>query len=221
MFKKVLIAEDYEITNLSVQRVLQELNIHNVDHVYYCDDALAKIKKGIREKEPYDLLITDIYFEEDHYTQQIKDGKELIIQAKLEDPTLKIIVFSGENRSGAIDSLFSDYYIDGFVRKARYDGKELNLAINSVYQNRQHLSTELQQSVKKINAYELSNYDTDLIKLLAKGVLQKDIPEYLKNKNIKPNSLSSIEKRLSHIKMSLDVNSNEHLIAFCKDLGLI
>lgn len=221
MFKKILIAEDYEIANLSVQKVLEELSVEKVDYAYYCDDALAKIKKSLREESPYDLMITDISFEEDHYKQNIKDGKELIKCAKEEHPALKVIVLSGESRSGVIDSLFSDYGIDGYVRKARSDGKELKQALAAVYGNGKHLSTDLQQNVKKMNAYELSTYDIDLILLLANGVLQKDIPDHLKNKNIKPNSLSSIEKRLNHIKMALDVNSNEHLIAFCKDLGLI
>ncbi|MDR6085665.1 DNA-binding response OmpR family regulator [Chryseobacterium sp. SORGH_AS909] len=66
MFKKILIAEDHESANISVQRTLEELNISKVDYAYYCDDALGKIQKSIREKEPYDLMITDLEYEEDH-----------------------------------------------------------------------------------------------------------------------------------------------------------
>jgi hypothetical protein len=46
MFSKILIAEDHESSNFSVQRVLEELRIPNVDYVYYCDDALAYIKSS-------------------------------------------------------------------------------------------------------------------------------------------------------------------------------
>ncbi|MDH6251521.1 two-component system capsular synthesis response regulator RcsB [Chryseobacterium sp. H1D6B] len=221
MFKKILIAEDHESINFSVQKTLEELNIPNVDYVYYCDDALAKVKKAIRENEPYDLLITDLYYEEDHHPQNIKDGKELIQEIRKDQPSLKAIVFSAEHKSGIIDSLFTEYKINGYVRKARNDSKELKKAIASVYVNENYLSLDLKQEVKKLNSYEFSPYDITLVSLLSQGVLQKNIPVYLQNNNIKPNSLSSIEKKLNTIKEELQVSSNEQLVAFCKDLGII
>lgn len=221
MFKKILIAEDYESANLSVQRVLEELKIENVDHVYYCDDAFAKIKKSLREENPYDLLITDLSFEEDHYLQNIKGGKELVKAAKTEHPKLKVIVFSSENKSGIINSLFSDFQIDGYVRKARHDSKDLAQAIKTVYKNEKHLTLDVKKSIKKMNTYEISNYDVQIISQIANGIFLKDIPAVLKSKNISPNSLSFIEKRINLLKVSLDVKSNEHLVAFCKDLGII
>lgn len=221
MFKKILIAEDHESSSISVQKTLEDLNISNADYVYYCDDAIAKIQKSIRENDLYDLLITDLSFEEDHREQKIKDGKELISAAKELHPSLKAIVFSAEHKSGVIDSLFSEYGINGFVRKARNDSKELKKAIASVYVNENYLSLDLKQEVKKLNSYEFSTYDITLVSLLSQGVLQKNIPVYLHNNNIKPNSLSSVEKKLNNLKEDLQVTSNEQLVAFCKDLGII
>jgi DNA-binding NarL/FixJ family response regulator len=221
MFKKILIAEDHESSSISVQKTLEDLNISNADYVYYCDDAIAKIQKSIRENDLYDLLITDLSFEEDHREQKIKDGKELISAAKELHPSLKAIVFSAEHKSGVIDSLFSEYGINGFVRKARNDSKELKKAIASVYVNENYLSLDLKQEVKKLNSYEFSTYDITLVSLLSQGVLQKNIPVYLQNNDIKPNSLSSVEKKLNNLKEDLQVTSNEQLVAFCKDLGII
>jgi two-component system capsular synthesis response regulator RcsB len=221
MFKKILIAEDHESINFSVQKTLEELNIPHVDYVYYCDDALAKIHKADREKEPYDLLITDLYYEEDHRQQNIKDGKELIQEIRALHPSLKVIVFSAEHKSGIIDSLFTESKINGFVRKARNDARDLKKAIASVYVNENYLSLDLKQEVKKLNSYEFSSYDITLVSLLSQGVLQKSIPVFLQNNNIKPNSLSSVEKRLNSLKENLNVASNEQLVAFCKDLGII
>lgn len=221
MFKKILIAEDHESSSISVQKTLEDLNISNADYAYYCDDALAKVKKSIRENNLYDLLITDLSFEEDHHKQDIKDGKELILKIRELVPDLKVIVFSGEHKSGIIDSLFNEYQINGFVRKARNDSKELKKAIASVYINENYLSLDLKQEVKKLNNYEFTSYDITLVSLLSQGVLQKNIPTYLQNNNIRPNSLSSVEKRLNSLKENLNVASNEQLVAFCKDLGII
>ncbi|CAD0222365.1 response regulator [Chryseobacterium sp. D764] len=221
MFKKILIAEDHESSSISVQKTLEDLTISTTDYVYYCDDALAKIQKSIRENDLYDLLITDLSFEEDHNIQNLKNGKELIKAVKELQPSLKIIVFSAEHRSGIIDSLFNEYGINGFVRKARNDSKELKKAIASTYVNENYLSLDLKQEVKKLNNYEFSTYDITLVSLLSQGVLQKNIPVYLQNNDIKPYSLSSIEKKLNSMKEDLQITSNEQLVAFCKDLGII
>lgn len=221
MFKKILIAEDHESSSISVQKTLEDLNIINTDYVYYCDDAFAKVQKSIRENDLYDLLITDLSFEEDHHEQKIKDGKELIKAVRELQPSLKAIVFSAEHKSGVIDSLFKEYEINGFVRKARNDSKDLKKAIASVYENKNYLSLDMKQEVKKLNSYEFTDYDIILVSLLSQGVLQKNIPVYLQNNNIKPNSLSSVEKKLNNLKEELQISSNEQLIAFCKDLGLI
>ncbi|GAA5092134.1 hypothetical protein GCM10023210_20610 [Chryseobacterium ginsengisoli] len=221
MFKKILIAEDHESINLSVQKTLEDLNIPNVDYVYYCDDALAKIQKSIRENEPYDLLITDLYYEEDHREQEIKDGRELIQRIKEIQPSLKVIVFSAEHKSAVVNSLFKEYEINGYVRKARNDSKELKKSIASVYIDENYLSLDMKQDVKKFNSYEFSAYDITLVSLLSKGILQKNIPTHLQEKDIRPYSLSSVEKKLNSLKEDLEVNSNEQLVAFCKDIGII
>lgn len=220
MFKKILIAEDHEMGSLSVQKTLEELNVPKVDYVYYCDDALAKVQKALRENNPYDLLITDLSFEEDHYTQKIKDGQELIQKVREIQPSLKVIVFSSQHKSGIIDSLFKDYKINGYVRKARNDSKELKKSIASVFINEDFLSTDLKQEVKKFNSYEFSAYDITVVTLLSKGILQKNIPDHLLEKGIKY-SLSSVEKKLNSLKEDLQVTSNEQLVAFCKDIGII
>jgi two-component system capsular synthesis response regulator RcsB len=52
-------------------------------------------------------------------------------------------------------------------------------------------------------------------------MLQKEIPAYLQENNIRPSGLSSIEKRLNLMKEVLDFSKNEQLVAYCKDFGII
>lgn len=219
MFTKVLIAEDFESSNLSVQKALEDLNILNPKYVSYCDDAISRIKMGIQENTPFELLITDLSFEEDHREQDLKTGQQLIDAAKSLQPDLKVIVFSVNKKQGIIDDLFNTQYINAYVRKAREDVKDLKKAIKSVYNDEKYISYDLKGNDK--NSFEFSEYDTRLVSLLAEGILLKNIPDYLKENNIKPSSMSAVEKRLKDIKESLEINSNEQLIAFCKDFGII
>ena len=98
MIDKIIIAEDQEIANLSVQRTMEELRIPQVDHAFYCDDALQKITVARQKGEPYDLLITDLYFESDGIAQKIAGGFDLVREVRAIQPEIRILVFSAENR---------------------------------------------------------------------------------------------------------------------------
>ncbi|MGV0924946.1 response regulator [Empedobacter tilapiae] len=221
MFKKVLIAEDFESFNISVQKVLKDLNVENPDYAFYCDDAFLKVKKALHDKQPYDLLISDLSFEEDHREQNLKGGRELIEAVKAIQPDLKVIVFSVEKKADMVDNLFQNYKIDGFVAKGREDSKELKKAIKTVFEGNIHIGLAMKQNIKHKNTFEFTSYDITLVSLLSNGVLLKDIPFHLVEKEIKPSSKSSVEKRLSILKESLQVTSNHQLVAFFKDLGSI
>ncbi|PWS33031.1 response regulator [Pedobacter paludis] len=222
MFKKILIAEDHESVSISVQKTLSDINIvhDHSNYVFYCDDALGRIKKALREEKPYELLITDLSFEHDR-PQEISDGATLIKAVKLIQPDLKILIFSIENRSHVAKALMEDLEIDAFVPKARGDAKDLKIAIETIYKNRKYLSPNLKQAVKEETPFEFSSFDKTIISLLTKGTPQKDIPFYLQKNNIKPSGLSSIEKRLNTIKTVLNISNNEQLIAYCKDRQII
>jgi len=221
MFKKVLIAEDHEHANISVRKTIDDLGIAHKDFRFYCDDALALVQAGIRLELPYDLLITDLSFDEDHNVQQITGGKELVRAVRAVQPGIKIIVFSLENNIALVDELFDDLNIDAYVRKARYDAEDLKRAIDAVFHNKKYRSADLRHNKRTENSYDFKTIDVAIITLLCNGTAQKNIPAYLQLKNIKPSGLSSVEKRLNAIKTALNISSNEQLVAFCKDNKII
>lgn len=221
MFKKVLIAEDHEVANISVQRTLDDLGVEEAKYVYYCDDALVWISKALQDNDAYDLLITDLSFEEDHHKQRITSGIDLIQAVKVIQPTIKILVFSGENRPAIIDKLFNKYGIDAYVRKARRDAQHLNDALHALSKGKTYTSPDIKIGLKEHNTFEFSAIDIQIVKFLSQGIKQKEIPDYLKQKNIKPSGLSSIEKRLNTMREVLAFTKNEQLVAYCKDKGFI
>jgi two-component system, NarL family, captular synthesis response regulator RcsB len=221
MIERVLIAEDHEISSIALQRTMESIHIPHVDYVFYCDDALSKIKTAKALKNAYDLLITDLYFDEDGQAQKITCGTELIEAARIIQPELKVLVFSAESKATVLDTLFNKYEIDGYVRKARNDSKELQQAIQQLSQNRRYLPRHVTQLIKQKNSHEFSEFDITIISLLANGTALKNIPDCLQQKGIRPSGLSSVEKRLNLIKTLLGFTKNEQLVAFCKDMGII
>jgi DNA-binding NarL/FixJ family response regulator len=221
MITKVLIVEDHEIANISVQKTLADLGITEVEHAYYCDDALDMITQRVGTDRSYDLLITDLYFEPDDRKVNLSGGTDLITAAKKAQPDLKILVLSAENKAGIIEMLYDQYDIDGYVRKARNDARDLKLAISVLAQHQEYRPRHINQLINSKNTYEFSDYEITIISLLAEGMLQKDIPGYLQENQIKPAGLSSVEKKLNRMKEALSFTSNEQLVAFCKDQGII
>jgi two-component system capsular synthesis response regulator RcsB len=221
MIDKVMIAEDHEIANLSVQKTMEELRIRQIEHVYYCDDAYSRILAAKQKNEPFDLLITDLYFEDDGNFQKIGGGFDLIRSVREIQPDIRILIFSAEQRPATIDMLFKNYEVDAYVRKARHDARELKQAMESLSKGQRYYPRALAQLVKQSNTYEFTEFDTNIIRLLAQGYKQNEIPDYLKEHDIKPSSLSIIEKRLKQIKDELEFSKNEQLVLFCKEAGIL
>ncbi|KYP15249.1 response regulator [Flavihumibacter sp. CACIAM 22H1] len=221
MINKILIAEDHEMVNISLQKVLEELGATEVKYMYYCDDALTSIRHALNREQSFDLLITDLYFDEDGQKQLIKGGIELIAEARKLQPDLKVLVFSAEVKLSIIERLYNEFEIDAYVLKARNDARELKNALGEIAKNQRYFPRNLVQLRKQKNAFEFSSFDITILTLLSDGVRQKDIPAYLQKNQISPSGLSSVEKRLNFLKEQHDFSTNEQLIAFCKEFGII
>jgi two-component system, NarL family, captular synthesis response regulator RcsB len=221
MFTKVLIVDDIDMNNEGAVQILQELAIPEIAFAKYCDEALLKIKKAHQDQQPYELLISDLSFKTDHRDEKIKSGKDLIALVKQLFPEIKIIVFSIEDKSYLIKSLFDKLGIDGYVIKGRNTLYELKKAVVAVFGQQKFLSPELEhlQQDKTIN--EINDYDIQIIKQLSMGVAQENMPDKLKELGITPNSKSSIEKHLNKLKIYFKANNPTHLVAIAKDLGLV
>ena len=222
MFNKVIVAEDLDSINIAVVQALEALGIPEIENAKYCDEAFLKIKKAALEQQPFELLITDLSFKTDYRENKLQSGEELIAILKKEQPSLKVIVFSIEDKSYKIKSLINSLGVDGYVMKGRNSIPELQKTIEKVYLNNdKHLSTALAHNLSAKRLIEIEAYDIQLLSALASGFTQDEIALTFKKDAIIPNGTSSIEKRINKLKIYFKANNNVHLIALAKDLGLI
>lgn len=222
MFKKVLIAEDLDAINLGIQQVLKDLDIADFQHSKYCDEAFLKIRAAINQKEPYDLLISDLSFKADHREIKIASGDELVQKVREIQPDIKILAYSVEDKSYRIKSLFENADIDAFVIKGLNSIEELKKAIHLISaSNEKFISTEVASALKEKNNYEIDDVDIKILKFLSDGTSQDEIIDIFKSTDTKPNSKSAIEKRLSKLKDFFKANNTVHLVAIAKDMGIV
>lgn len=221
MFKNVLVVDDHASVNHGIVQTLKNnAQIPQVAFTQYCEDAYIKFQKALLDNSPFDLVILDLTFKEDHRTQTIKSGLDLIKLLRKKQPQLKVIVYSVEDRKAKIKSYIERYNINGFISKGRYGLKELLEAIPSVWNHVLYTSKSLELT-KNNSTFEIDDFDIMILQELAKGTNQKEISEQLQYKNTKSNSLSSIEKRINKLKIHFKAKNTTHLIAIGKDLGII
>ncbi|WP_299218479.1 response regulator [uncultured Aquimarina sp.] len=221
MFTKVLVAEDYEIANQGIVKVLNdEVKIYNIHEAQYCDDAYLKFRKAHQEEEPFELLITDLSFKENHKVQTRTSGIELIQDIRKIQPDINVIVYSQESRPDKINMLFQKLNINGYVCKGQHAIKELVHCIQGVYKGNIVLPPEVKDA-NQDNIINLDDFDIMLLEELALGFTKKEIVQKLKKQKISPNSESTIDKRVSKLFDDFKAKNTTHLVAIVKDLGLL
>ena len=221
MFKRVLVAEDMDSINHAVASVLKELDIPEVAHAQYCDRAWLLAKKASQDGHPFDLLICDLSFREDHREERIKSGSELIAILRSENPNLKVLVNSIEDHPQTVRDLWDSGNIDGYVCKDRRGLKDLKEAVEKLNNGETYNSPSIQKVLDQNNLLVLNDFEINIVKYLAHGLTQDQIEQKLKSEHIKPNSKSAIEKKLKDLREEFNANTNPHLISIMKDLKLI
>ncbi|MCY1522903.1 hypothetical protein D9M68_577820 [compost metagenome] len=182
---------------------------------------MNRIQKALKENSPYELLISDLSFDDDHTPQKIVRGTELIKAVRAIQPDLKVLIFSIENRAKVVHSLFKNLDIHAYVPKARQDAKDLKIAIETLSKGKKYVSPNLKRTSGDQSYHDFSTLDKSIIAALISGKLQKEIPKYLEQLNIRPSGLSSVEKRLKLMRENLDFSTNEQLIAYCIETGIV
>ena len=221
MFKKVLIAEDFQGDTKSIVDTLKEqTSIAEVYEAQYCDTAYTRIQVALQEQQPFELLITDLSFKPGSLTRKLTSGYALIKAVRTLDPEIKIIVNSVEDNPVKIKELLDVYQIDGYVCKGRSSLNELIQAVKQASIGAVFVSSQIDLA-EKSNVIELEELDLIVINDLAEGYSKREIRERLIKQGIKPNSESSLDKRVSKLFIQFDVKNSTHLVAKLARQGII
>lgn len=222
MIKRILIAEDIDSINTGIISILKENFNFSIDHANSCDKALLKIKKAALENQPFDLLISDLSFKTDGLLiPELKNGEELAIAAKKTQPNLKTIIYTIEDKPALLKRLKEEVTVNSIVLKGLNSLSELCTSIEKINSGENYFTTEVLHKIKNDSTITIGEYDITILDLLSKGLTQQDISHSLKSKEIKPSSVSAIEKRIGELKTCLKANNSIHLVAIAKDMFLI
>ncbi|MDC8002736.1 response regulator [Aureisphaera galaxeae] len=220
-FTKVIVAEDYEDSKTGMMTALKELNIPTISQTSFCIDTYWQIKKALLEEAPFELLITDLEFTSSFGKDEIPSGEELIKRVREIQPELKIIVFTGNGKQGIIKSLMNDLRVEAHVCKGLNGLKELTKAIHLVHKGQTYICPVTRSFLEQKHVLQIGEYEIHLMRLLARGIKQIDIPEHLKQEDISPNSMRTVEDRISRLKDHFDASTPAQLVHKATKLGFL
>jgi two-component system capsular synthesis response regulator RcsB len=221
MFKKILVAEDSDTVSMAVRHALEKPG-YELQHARYCDEAFLKVKKALSDQQPYDLLISDLSFLEDGRQDKLTSGEALIAAVQKIQPDIRVIVLSVEDSPYRIKSLFDQSAISAYVFKGRRSIQQLTQAMQTISANGdRYISPEVAHALNDKTISEIDSYDIELLKLLATGIKQEQIAMKLKERDLAPNSVSAVEKRINRLKIYFMAANNVQIVVKAIELGLI
>ncbi|MGD1945341.1 MAG: response regulator [Croceivirga sp.] len=222
MFKKVLVVEDLDTVGYGIVNMLQnELEIKEVTLTQYCDEGYLKFQRALQDEAPFELVISDLSFVQDHRPSTLSSGSAFIHKIREQGHQTPIIICTVDEKPDMATQLMKQKAISAYVLKGRHGLTDLKKAIASVFEGQSFVSDKVKGLTRKKMAFEIKEYDISILSYLSNGFTQEQIAVAFKTNSISPNSLSTIEKRLNKLKDVLKANNNVQLVANAKDLGLI
>jgi DNA-binding NarL/FixJ family response regulator len=219
---KILVVDDHQLIIEGIISSLKVSDAYEVHAVNRCDDALQLIKQQL-QKVPFDVLFTDLSFDNTTPNDTLDGGESLIKAVKEAAPKIKIGVISGHTETNRVYNVISNLQPDAYILKNHTGSEELDFAIKKMLHNERFYTYEIHQKILKRNMIQIQMDEVavQILKELPKhpkignleGIIKKENGGYLK--------LRSIENKLANLRIDLNANNNTDLVLKAKELGII
>lgn len=179
-----------------------------------CQSGYAAINSHI--DDPFDIALID-YSLPPFAERNLFSGEDIALVLRHEMPHCKIIMMTMHRQLDIIASILHNVAPEGFINKSDCSTDELITGFKEVLNgNRFYSKTIADYLDRKRNGIMLDEVDVRIVLLLAKGIKNKNLPNYI------PLSVSAIEKRKYKIKRLLGVDGgDEDLIKEARIQGYI
>ncbi|WP_035759273.1 DNA-binding response regulator [Flavobacterium tegetincola] len=170
---------------------------------YNCQDAFSKITANAT----LDLAIIDFGLPS-FAEQNIFSGSDLTKIVKQHNPECKVIIITAHTEILIIFEIYKNTKPDGLIIKNDLTPENLKTAASQVMIGNQFQSTSVQKVIQDIWKKELMIEDTnrEILLYLSKGNKIKDIERITKI------SMSTIQRRIAHMKDAFNVSEDSSLI---------
>lgn len=199
---KILIIEDHLLTIEGLISSLSILNQEGYELIFNtaetCDIGYKKIMES-SNKCAFDVVFLDILLKPSR-DGKILSGEDLGIEINNLFPEIKLIVLTGIRDYFRIKSILNELRPEGFLIKSDITNIGLIRAFEKVIYDPPFYSPSVVDIIKRDKFFDnlIDDIDNRILLLLSRGILTKELPEYIKL------SISGIEKRKRRLKFLFD-----------------
>ncbi len=205
----ILLVDDHQVAIGGIIHALNGLpDFKVIGHVVTAQEALNFI-----ENQAVDLVITDLYLRENDI-----NGIELTQSIKKKHPSIKILMFSSEDKRSQVLRRAYQAGINGYVPKSA-PIQELIIALNYLSRGENYFNPQILEkiiSTIKESVEPLTPTEKQILTLFADGKSRKEITQ-----EILYRSENTYDKHWQNIKHKLNVKTTVELIQKATRLGLI
>ena len=219
---KILIVDDHQLIIQGLLCSLEEVGDFEVVTTTDCDDAFRLIKAS-EKRAPFQILFTDLSFDNNTKETQLKDGEALIKAIRTNDIEIKVGVITGHTETSRVYNIINNIKPDACLLKCTCGSVELGFAVQKMLQNEYYYTHEVHQKIlrRKVVQIKIDDVSLQILKELPNHSKISNLEGVIaKNDGIKI-KLRSIETKLANLRTDLNAINNTDLILKAKELGVI
>jgi DNA-binding NarL/FixJ family response regulator len=219
---RILIADDHLLVIQGLLCSLQEIGNFEIVTTNNCDDAFQLIKSNLTTN-PFQILFTDLSFDNSTKDMNLDGGEELIKAIRNNEIDIKIGVITGHTETNRVFNVISNLEPNVYLLKSKCDAKELGFAVDQMLLNKKYYTHEIHQKIMRRNIIQIQ-MDDIAIQIL------RELPNHPKLANLEGViikgdgsvlKIRSIETKLRGLRADLNAVNNTDLVLKAKELGVI
>jgi len=220
---RILVVDDHQLMAEGIVGALSQISEdYDISSFNSCDEAFEQLSESV-DSHPFDILFTDLSFENTDEDTLIDGGESLIRKVRGEGIPLKIGVITGHTETNRVFNVITNLNPDAYILKNQCTKDELNFAIQQMRRDIPFYSHEIHQKILKRNVVQIQMDDVaiQILKQLPKqskiinleGMIRKSDGKYMK--------IRAIENKLANLRIDLNAKNNTDLVLKAKELGII
>jgi len=219
---RILIADDHQLVLEGFLNSLKEVGDFDVVTTTNCDAAFDLIKTHINSN-PFQLLFTDLSFDNITEESDLGGGEELIKAIRNNEFDIKIGVITGHTETNRIYNVISNLNPNSYLLKSKSSATEIGFAVQKMLANEYYYTHEIHQKILRRNVVQIQMDDVaiQILKELPNHSKISNLEGVIKKNNGTAIKLRSIETKLANLRTDLNANNNTDLILKVKELGII
>jgi len=219
---KILLVDDHQLIIEGIQSLLKGIENLNIETTNSCDKALTMLKTASLD-DPFQIVFTDLSFDDTTENSVLKGGEDLIKAIKKEELDVKVGVITGHFETNRIYNVVQNLNPSAYILKGKCSVSELRFAIEKILKGETFYTHEIHQKLLKRTLIEIQ-MDEVALQIL------KELPNHPKISNLEGVitkedgglvKIRTIENKLAKLRVDLNANNNTDLVLKAKELGVL